>query len=743
MPWRLGLLALAGLLLWPGPVEAQVPEGPPAEPAGEAVAPLRPPGAPAPGAREVVDLTFVGNRAFSDGQLRTAIEIRQTRCRTFLLEIVPICPLTDWGFAHERGFLDERALPADLLRLRVFYRQRGYRDVQVDTAVQRLDGRARVQFLVDEGEPTRLDSLSIVGLEGILDPERTRRDLEMPVGEPFNRVRLEGGKQLIRDRLLNRGYVSAVVLEEGFIDPETRRAHVTLEIFPGPRARIGEIRIEGTEEVAERVVRQFLTFGPGDFYSQERVVESQRALFDLGAVRFASISRIGEPGPADSVVDIRVQVTEAPARTARLGSGASTTECFLVDGRLTHRNFLGGARRVELSGRLSNILARELDGSFPCSDVGADPVFQELNFRLQGEFRQPYFLSSRNALRGVVFMERETVPDVFVRTSRGGDLSVTRRLRSRMFATLAYRPELTSFEEESADIFFCISFGFCRPEDIEVLTEARWLAPVSLAWRYDRTDAPFQPTRGYYTSAEVERAESFTGSAFGYVRLGLEGAYFESLADDLVAAVRARVGVLEPTEGLVFELEADPTEEVVHPRKRFFGGGPQSVRGLGLNLLGPTVLVVDSVAHCPGVPVLACASTLAAAAPGLLQERPVGGNAAYEMAVELRQQLGGPWGMVGFLDMGQVLPSIRRLKAPLLTPGLGVRYRSPVGPLRVDVGYNPTGPRRLPVVAQLEDGQIRALDARVSFDRFTFDDPGTLREVFRRLEIHLSIGEAF
>lgn len=714
------------LLAAPGPAPGQAPE--PVE-------------AGAPGVREVVELSFEGNRAFEDGALRAAIETEATHCRTVLLVLVPICPLTDWGFAHERGFLEERALPADLLRLRVFYRQRGYRDVRVDTAVERMDGEARVRFLIEEGEPTRLDTLAIEGLEGILDVREVRREIGLGRGSPLDLVRLQNGKQAMRDRLLNRGYVGAAVLEEVFIPPG-EGARVTLEVHPGPRARVGEVRVEGAEEIGERVVRQFLTFGSGDYYEHERVVESQRALFELGAIRFASISRIGEPGPADSVVDIRVQVTEAAPRTARLGGGASTTECFLAEGRLLHRNFLGGARRLELSGRLSNLFAGRFDGSFPCTDTGTDPAFQVLNFRVRGEFRQPYFLSGRNRLTGAVFLERETVPGLFVRTSRGADLSLTRRLRSRMFATLSYRPELTSFQEESADIFFCVSFGFCQPEDIAVLTEARWLAPVALSWRYDRTDVPFQPTRGYYATAEIERAEAVTGSDFGYIRLGLEAADFEELADGLVAAARLRTGFVEATEGLLFELE-DPTAEVVHPRKRFFGGGPQSVRGFGLNLLGPTVLVVDSLAACPEDPVLSCAQRLAAEEPGRFQERPVGGNAAYELALELRRTLSGPWGIVGFMDLGQVLPDISRLQGPVVAPGVGVRYSSPVGPLRLDVGYNPSGPRRLPVVAQLEGGDIRELEEPVRFDPFGYDDAGPFRELWRRLQFHLSIGEAF
>lgn len=693
--------------------------------------------------REVVSLSFQGNRAFSDAELAAAIATEETRCRSFLFQLLPICPLTNWGFAHHRAYLDEAELPADLLRLRIFYRQRGYRAVAVDTAVTRLDGRVGVAFLIEEGEPVRVDSLRLVGLEAALDTARLRQDFPLAPGDPFDRIRLNAGKQLIRERLQSQGYIDAVVLEDTHLPPG-EGARVTLDIHPGPRVRVGRVLIEGAESVTARVIRQFLTFRSGEYFDQRKILESQRNLHGLDALRFASIAPEPVVSPQDTVVDIRVQVTEAFTRSVRVGAGLNTTECVLTEARFTHRNFLGGARRLELSARLSNILADAVGGTFPCTDVGRSEVFQDLDFRLRAEFQQPYFFSARNSFRAAVFQERESFPDIFVRASSGAEFAITRRLRPRMPATLSYRLEFTGFAEESADIFFCISFGFCQPQDIEVLIARRLLSPLTLSWRYDRTDVPFAPTRGYYASAEIERADRFTGSDYQYVRFGLELADFEELSGGLILAARIRWGVVEPTGGLAFDPDPDRAEEIIHPRKRFFAGGAQSVRGFGQNLLGPRVLAVDSVTHCSDPPrgLEDCAAALARQSPGSFDERPVGGNAAFEASLELRKSLGGPWGIVGFLDVGQVWEDLGRPTAPVLTPGAGLRYRSPVGPLRLDFGYNPTGAARLPVVALVE-GEIKELEAPVTFDRFTFDEPGLLKEILRRFQLQLSIGEAF
>ncbi|MFQ5747294.1 MAG: outer membrane protein assembly factor [Gemmatimonadota bacterium] len=689
---------------------------------------------------EVVGLRFEGNRTFGNGQLEAAILTERTRCRSFLFRFpFPFCELTDWGFAHDRAYLDGGELPLDVLRLRLFYRQRGFRQADVDTVVTRHGGKARIVFRVAEREPTRVRELAVRGVEGILDSAWVRRNVGLREGAPLDLVALSAGERRITDELRRRGYIDATVLREYFIPRDSLVATVGLDVAPGARVRVGAVQVEGSGGVGDDVIRQQLLFGPGDHFNQDRVLESQRALYGLEALQYANITTLPRD-PADTLVDLLVQVAPAPTRTLRSGVGMTTTECAQVELGFTHRNFLGGGRRLGLSGRLSNIFAKDLEGRFPCTAVGGDPVFQELNYRLRADFEQPLFALGRNTLRAGLFLERETVPDLFVRDSRGGEVSLRRRLRPRMELGLSYRPELTSFGKQSADIFFCVNFGFCQPADIGLLSESRWLSPLLLSWSYDRTNRPFSPTDGYYARAEIERASLVTGSDYRYVRGTLEIAGFQEIGPGVVLAGHLRAGAVTSTGGTVFGGGSAVSGDVIHPRKRFFGGGPQSVRGFGLNLLGPTVLVLTASRDCPGQDLEACAAALA---PGDFDERPEGGDAAAEGSVELRFRLGRRWSAVGFVDVGQVWKDITKLSAPVATPGFGIRYQSPVGPLRLDVGYNPTRPSRLPVVAVQPDGRIEELATRVRFDPFTFDRPNPLQEFFRRLQLQLSIGEAF
>jgi outer membrane protein assembly factor BamA len=151
---------------------------------------------------EVAGITFAGNQTFPDGDLERAILTAATHCRTFLFVFpLPLCPLTDWGVAHIREYLDAGELPLDVLRLRLYYRQRGFRAATVDTTVVRQDHRVRIQFDVVEGEPTRIRTLEVVGGEDLLDSAVVGEDLALTVGDRLDLVALGEGERRLAERL--------------------------------------------------------------------------------------------------------------------------------------------------------------------------------------------------------------------------------------------------------------------------------------------------------------------------------------------------------------------------------------------------------------------------------------------------------------------------------------------------------------------------------------------------------------
>ena len=688
---------------------------------------------------EVVGITFQGNEAFPAGDLERAILTSATRCRTFLFVFpLPLCPLTDWGVAHIREYLDEGELPLDVLRLRLYYRQRGFRAATVDTTIVRQDEKVSIQFDIQEGEPTRIRTLAVLGGEELLDSAMVSADLSLALGDPLDLVALGDGERRLAERLRKDGYVHAQVLREYFIPTESLEADVGLRVEPGPRVRVGEVRIVGSGEVGDDVIQELVRFESGDWFSEDQIVESQRSLYSLQALRWANISS-EQRADTDTLIDLKVEVAPAPKRSLQAGAGLQTDECVQGQASLIYRNFLGDARILRFTGRVSNLFASQLQGQFPCTDVSSNEVYQELNYLLEVGFEQPVFSDGRNNLRASVFAERETVPDLYVRNAVGGQVAFSRRLQQRMQLTLGYQPTLTSFAEESADIYFCVNFGVCDPEDIQELSDANWLSPITALWTYDRTDNPFAATRGWYLAAELEQAGDLTFSDYQYTRGTIDGALFRQASKTIVLGAHLRTGGILPYTGNLLTGTVT-SDAVVHPQKRFFAGGPQSVRGFGLNLLGPTVLVLDE-AECEGYATFEeCAQDVP---PTQFNERPLGGNAVIDGSIEARFRAGNRWTVAAFVDFGQVWATIDDRVALVATPGAGVRFRSPVGPLRLDVGYNPSGAKLKPAVVVLDDGSIEELEQSVLYDPFTWDDPSALTELWRRLRIQFSIGEAF
>lgn len=696
---------------------------------------------------EVNSLRFSGNETISDGQLRAVIRTRSTECASLLL--APFCLPKhlglDLGFAQRRGYLDSLDVAQDAIRLRLYYHARGYFEADVHHIIRTNGVDASVSFVIEEGLPTLIDEFSIDGLPGTIGRDEAAELVDIGVGEPFDRIRLDAGVDSLIGSLRRQGYVNAMALEDYRRDREGA-AQVALDVRPGPRYRLREIRIEGGEALGEEVIRDLLPLRAGDYYNQEAEQQGQRNLFALDAIRFASIRR--EPPPpgtaaADSILDLVVQVTAAAPQAARFGVGWSTDQCLQTEARLTHRNLFGRARRLEITGQLQNIFADRLDGRFPCSQVGTDADFRTLNYLLQAELLLPVALSAENSFSARVFLERETIPDVFIQEGLGAELGLTRQLGPRMSATLSYSPNYTGFGEQSADIFFCINFGFCEPEDIVTVTRSRWLAPVTLGWFYNETDDLLRPTRGRYLTAEGEVAHESTGSQYRYARIVAQAALFREIEPGLVFAARARTGMVRFPGTRIFTPGAPRVDRLVHPSRRFFVGGSQSIRGVGQNLLGPRVLVADQVEDCPAGDLQACVQRLAAEDPGAFDQRPRGGDAQLELSFELRRYLSARWGLVFFADAGSVSQRLTELRKLQWTPGMGLRYTSPIGSIRLDIGYNTIFATELPAIVSMEDGTLVQMPQPVLYDPFRFDDPHPLLELWRRLQIHVSIGEAF
>lgn len=714
-------------------------------------------------APEVKDLKWAGVESVSKDDLEESIETEETRCRSLLLK--PFCLFSNWSLFKERHYLDRTELRRDVLRIRVFYWKRGWRDTEVDTAITPKDGGVRVEFRVTEGPPTRISAIRLERPGELLSDNEVRDVMKVRAGDPLNLIALDSSIVFLKAELWDKGYGDADArVDTIVIDTATKTASIRASVDPKWPTAIGRISISGNERVSERTIRNSLTLKEGGPYKRHELTTSQRNLYESNLFRRAVII---VPPQGDSVKHIEITVQEAPLREIRVSAGFNTIEFGQVEARLTRYNWLGGARRLDVRGAVGNLLADALNARFPFQEVLRRPVsdrdvdqYFSPTWQASADFTQPWFRSPRNTVGLSAFTHRRSAPAIFVEKGLGASATFTRTLASRAPASLTYRFELTRVE--ASDVYFCENFGICDPSDITALRARQKLSPLALSFVTDRGDDPLDPSRGYFARADIEHASAFTLSDYRYNRVSGEYRRYKAFGRHAVLAWRARGGWVRALESASQALigEASPNA-ILHPRKRFYAGGSQSVRGYGENQLGPRVLTVDpgKLLNAPNdtTPALCTQQELLAGdcdeAATLLsrdfEPRPVGGSTLLEGSVEYRFALWRKLDMAVFVDAGVVgegdVSTLTR-GTSAITPGFGFRYTTPVGPIRIDLGIKPRLAENLPIVTEVidDDGvrRIVPLQQKKAYDPLE-DSKRGLRQVLDRLTLHLSIGQAF
>lgn len=732
------LAALAALLLLGAPAAAQEGDKP-----------------------EVVQLNIRGVRSVNMEELQRSIETEESRCRGLFLR--PICWFSKSRIFYERNYLDRDELERDLVRIRVFYWKRGFRDAQVDTAVTpRGNNRAEVTLTITEGPATLVSRVEVIQDTAVLAERDMMRSLALKEGEPLNLLRLDTTRVRLEQGLWSRGYADAIVDTSVVLNEDETSAVVTFTLNPRYITTIEEIHVHENDRISERTIRRSLTFREGDIFRLSDLLRSQRKLYESNLFRRAVIEPSIE-GTIDSAKVVDITVTEAPLREARISLGFNTVDFVQTEARFTHYNFGGSARRLTAQGAVGNLFAAALNDKFFFADVFTVPTSEKSRYltptyNASIELRQPWFGSARNNLAVSAFTHRRSAPGIYVDRSYGSSMTFTRELTDRAPASANYRFEVTSVE--AGDVYFCVNYGVCDLTTLEALRGHQRLSPLAITASMDRTDDPLGPTRGIRARLELENAAQYTLSDYRYNRAVAEFALFRKIRSRGVFAGRIRggwVGAL-PSTGLAFG--GDESREILHPRKRFYAGGAQSVRGYRENQLGPRVLTIprdrlrtaftvvegDTIRVCPDeIPIQQCDPQGAGLRDGDFEPRPLGGNQVVEVSTELRFPLWKQLTGAVFVDAGHVLQRTDRTlprSKTAVTPGFGVRYQSAVGPIRVDLGINPAQRESLPVITETIVNGERHLVRLDSSRDYSIARSG-LSGVLDRLRIHLSIGEAF
>jgi outer membrane protein assembly factor BamA len=280
------------------------------------------------------------------------------------------------------------------------------------------------------------------------------------------------------------------------------------------------------------------------------------------------------------------------------------------------------------------------------------------------------------------------------------------------------------------------------------------MSPLALGVFADHTDEPLSPTSGFHARVDIEHASAVTLSDFRYNRLTAEYAHFFPIGERRVLAARVRGGWVRGLGSSGPALGLPGESDLVHPRKRFYAGGSRSVRGLRESELGPRILSIGAATlrgedgtGCTDEQIADGSCDPNAVDSDQFAARPLGGERLLEATVEYRFPLFGELGGALFVDAGWLTGSSLSGASgqSAITPGAGVRYQSPIGPVRIDLGIRPRLVEELPVVTEIvsETGERRIirLAAPKRFD--PLEGESGLRKLLARLTLHLSIGQAF
>jgi outer membrane protein insertion porin family len=534
-----------------------------------------------------------------------------------------------WRFLSTSDSYDPARLENDKDLLRRFYLSRGYADVQITSAVAELS-RDRKNFVITytvfEGPQYNFGAIDLAmkaEAEG-LDLANMKESITLQPGELFNAKRVDENTDKLIDMLGSKGFAFLDIQPSYAKDEAARTVGVTYNVTPGPRVYVNRINIEGNTRTRDNVIRREMRLAEGDAYSSEKIKRSRDRLSYLGYFENVDVQRAEADQP--DRVDLNIKVKEQSTGEFNVGAGYSTYDGFLTTASVKERNFLGKGQEVGVDFSLSQ---------------------RQQNFNLN--FTEPYFMNQQLALGVDAFntktdFQSESSYDTGV---NGGALRLGFPLNefTRNDIRLGYKDTKIENVGSGASQF--------------VKNEAGQRTSLSLGntWTYDTRDSVLNPTRG--TRVSLGGDYSGFGTDTDFLRGNLNGSYTYSLWEDWTLTTGGRVGIIEPTSGKL------PLYE------HFMGGGQNMLRGFEYGGIGPRDRATGDA---------------------------LGGKYMVGHNIDLMFPLTNSLSEMGvkgvlFTDGGLVTKfdsenaNVVDSKTYRISAGTGVNWRSPIGPLRLELGF--------------------------------------------------------
>jgi outer membrane protein insertion porin family len=567
------------------------------------------------------------------------------------------------------------------------YRQRGFATATVKYAVVETDprkpdeGLIRPSITVSEGPRTVVGTVRITGNVALKEAE-LRPLLKLAEGQPYYAPQVNADRDALIVDYLNNGFSTADVVATPGFSADRTRADLTYTVQEGPQTIVDHILIVGNTHTDPRVILGEMKLRPGAPLGREDRDESQRALSALGLFRRVRITELRHGSGTRQ--DVLVTVDEAPMTTISYGGGLEANQQLRATGpegdaeqqlefaprgffNIGRRNVGGRNRTVDLYTRVS--LRPQEDPSDPEQGSSGTGFIE---YRIVGTMRQPRALFASDVV--VTAAVEQGVRTSFNFARKGVNADMLRRLTPSIRASARYSFSTTRTFDERLDEE--------EQATIDRIFPQVRLSALSGAVARDTRDNVLDPRKGGFMSAEGTLAARSLGGQVGFLKTYLQGSWFRQLPGrrPIVFATRGAIGLADGFERVVDKIDAsgnaitDPAclaqpgdtcvIEDLPASERFFAGGDTTIRGFALDTVGaPATISVNGF--------------------------PLGGNAVVIMNAELRIPVWREFGAALFADGGNVFDRVTNMDFGALRGalGVGVRYRSPIGPVRIDVGF--------------------------------------------------------